>query len=175
MIEPSPQFNPVIHEAHQQLQNDLQAAGRFVAATREFGGATMNPRTGHVFGAGEDVHLVGGHPDPQTGQKIPTRYYDQGVGNPHLSVAQTHAERIRTLILTGSQKDSALGSWVDSKNPRKGVQVDNSTIFRDRRGAEDATLARNEDAMFYMKDLSEPRNEEIRAARGLGPRPSKTD
>lgn len=175
MVQPSPQFHPVIHEAHQQLQHDLTAAGRFVAATHEFGGATMNPRTGHVLEAGEDVHLVGGHADPQTGLKIPTRYYDQGVGNPHLSVAQAHAERIRTLILTQGQKDSGLGSWIDSQNPTKGVQVDNSTIFHDRRQAETATLARNEDAMFSMKDLSEPRNEEIRAARGLGPRPPRMD
>lgn len=176
MLNASPQFASVIQGAHQQLQGDLAAAQHFVDATHEYGGATMNAKTGHVFQMGENVHLVGGHPDPQSGEKIGTRYYDQGVDNPHLTVAQAHAERLRNLIVTGGgTRSTALGSWVDSGNPHKGVQIDTSTIFHNRHRGENAVLDRNEDAMLHMKDLSETRNEDIRAKRGLPARPPKTD
>lgn len=171
-----------IGRAKQAISNNTAAAQRFVDATHEYDGATMNVHTGHLYEYGENVHMVGGHTG-QTGSKIPTHYYDRGSDSPHLTAAQAHQERLRVLASTGfgrgrGGRDVGVGSWIDRETPegtRKGVQMDATSIFHDRRQAEGATLHRNEDAMFNMSDLSETRNEDIRAARGLGPRPPKTD
>lgn len=156
------------------VENDTDAANSFAETTNRFRGASMDVRTGRLLQVGEDVHLVGGAPHIMGG-KTPTHYYDSGSDSPQITASQAHQERLRVFAATGGRHDAAVGSWINAADPSKGVQVDSSTIFTDRRKGEDAVLERNEDAMSHMVDLSETTNEQIRKARGLGPRPPKTD
>jgi hypothetical protein len=139
------------------------------------GGSSMLAKSGQFFSEGDNAHMVGAHPGTD-GKPVPGAEINVGADDPKMTPMDAIQQRVRIRQATGDSPDVALGSW-QRKNDEDGkpnaMVVDASTAFRDRGQAEDATLARDEDAMWSMDSMSETKNSEIRAQRGLPPRPKR--
>jgi hypothetical protein len=118
---------------------------------------------------GESMHIVGKEKSQRTGLPVDTAY---APGQNTLTPRQfsMHLNRLKTET---KDKKAMMGSWVDNsskKSRAKGVQVDLSTGYAQKKRAEDKMLERGEDAIFSMKNMRNTRNEAVRKRRGLGPR-----
>lgn len=158
------------------LASNPQGAQDFIDSTNNYGGATINLKTGRVAQPGDKVHLVGKEPSRLSGHAVPTEFESVGESHPKLSAKQFASHFVR---LSGHAADdkASMGSWVDTssnKSRKKGVQIDLSTGHKYKRSAEKKMIARNEDAIFSMTNMRTTRNEAARKRHGITePRPPK--
>lgn len=150
----------------------LSAAQHMAALTSENGGATIDLRKMDAYEGGQNFQMVGGSPDVRTGKAFPTQLVDVGSPNPRVHAGDIIDARKKMLPAAVGKARPALGTW--AAKDKKQVDIDLvDVIHNNPRRAEDLTLQRNEDAYFNLKNFDEPSNEEIRAKRGMGPRPPK--
>lgn len=155
------------------LASNPRGAQDFIDSTRDYGGASINLQSGKLAQPGDKLYLVGKEPSKQSGYPVPTEFESQNSPHPTLSAKQFASHFLR---LKGHASDSKamMGSWVDSKNKEKGVQIDLSTGHKYKKSAEKKMIARNEDAVWNMKSMRNIRNEAARKRHGITePRPSK--
>lgn len=152
------------------LAENPQAAQDFIDSTREHGGASINLQSGKLAQPGEKLHIVGGETSKRTGERVPTAYENPNGSTLTPRQFSFHFNRLKT-----ETKDpkAMMGSWVDKstkKGRAKGVQIDLSTGYAQKKRAEDKMIERDEDAIWNMKSMRNVRNEAARKRRGLGPR-----
>lgn len=151
------------------LAENPQAAQNFIDSTKNYGGASMNIKSMKMTQPGDKMFIVGGGKS-DSGERVATAYENPGKG--HITPRQFsyHFNRLKHV---SKDPKSMMGSWVDSSTKAgrsKGVQVDLSTGYRQKKRAEDKMLDRNEDAIWNMKSMRNIRNEATRKRRGMGPR-----
>jgi hypothetical protein len=158
------------------LASNPKGAQDFIDSTNNYGGATINIKSGRVAQPGDRVHLVGKEPSRLSGHPVPTEFESAGEAHPKLSAKQFASHFVR---LSGHATDdkASMGSWVDNSNKKarsKGVQIDLSTGHKYKKVAEKKMIDRNEDAIFSMKNMRTTRNEAARKRHGITePRPPK--
>ena len=151
------------------LAEQPQAAQDFINSTRDFGGAFINLNSMKLAQPGEKMHIVGKEKSQRTGMPVNTEY---APGQTTLTPRQfsMHFNRLKHET---KDKKAMMGSWVDSsskKSKAKGVQIDLSTGYAQKKRAEDKMIERGEDAIWNMKSMRNVRNEAVRKRRGLPPR-----
>jgi len=144
-------------------------AQSFINSTRDFGGASINLNSMKLAQPGEKMHIVGKEKSQRTGMPVDTSY---APGQNTLTPRQfsMHLNRLKTET---NDKKAMMGSWVDNsskKGKAKGVQIDLSTGFAQKKRAEDKMIERDEDAIWNMKSMRNVRNEAVRKRRGMEPR-----
>lgn len=126
-------------------------AAIFAARTNANQGESFNLNTKQFASAqSEGRYVVGGESDPK-GKRIKTKYVNRGRKTPQLSAADAASHIERASLATKNASGAHLGSWVDPENTKKGVQMDVSSIFSDKKKAESVMEKRNEDAMWDLK------------------------
>lgn len=125
------------------------AAALFSHATHNEGGATLNLSTNRLINPGTEAYMVGGERNTM-GERIPTQMLNSV---PPLSALQM-MEHVRKE--TGGAKGASVGSW---KNPKTGeFELDASRSYPDQKWAMSTANARNEAAIFDMKNLKDISN-----------------
>ena len=161
------------------LASHPEQAQRFVDSTRENGGASIFLKDARMPDVGsEKMYVVGSEPSQKTKETVPTRYENQGTGNANISPKQfaSHFLRLKSEATRASgqiKPQAMMGSWVDSQNPKKGVQMDLSVGLKNKQQAEKKMVTRNEDAIFDVKNISDIRHEDVRHKYTDTPRPPK--
>ena len=158
------------------LASNPQGAQDFIDSTNNFGGATINLKSGRVANPGDKVHLVGKEPSKLSGHPVQTEFENVGEAHPKLNAKQ-FASHFARLSQHAADDKASMGSWVDNsskKSKQKGVQIDLSTGHRYKKVAEKKMINRNEDAIFSMHNMRATRNEAARKRHGITePRPPK--
>jgi len=163
------------------LASHPQQAQDFINSTRENGGASISLKDTRLPNVGsENMYIVGSEPSQKTRKTVPTQYENQGTDNPNISPKQfaSHFLRLRSEATGPSgnvKRQAMMGSWVDSKNPKKGVQMDLSVGLRNKKYAEEKMIERNEDAIFDVKNIADIRHEDVRHKYTDTPRPPKVN
>ena len=156
------------------LAENPQAAQSFIDSTKNFGGASMFLHDMSMPQPGDKMHIVGKESSSRTGKPVPTAFENPGEG--HITPRQFsyHFNRLKA---EANGPKSMMGSWVDSKTKKsaaKGVQVDMSTGYKQKKRAEGKMIERNEDAIWNMGSMRNIRNEAARKRHGITePRPAK--
>jgi hypothetical protein len=160
------------------LASNPNGAQNFIDSTNNYGGATINLKSGQVANPGDRLHLVGKEPSKLSGHPVDTEFESVGKSHPKLSAKQFASHFVRLSAHAADDKAS-MGSWVDNKSNKsrkKGVQIDLSTGHRYKRTAEKKMISRNEDAIFSMHNMRATRNEAARKRHGITePRPPKVN
>ena len=155
------------------LASNPKGAQDFIDSTRNYGGASINLQSGKLAQPGDKLYLVGKEPSQKSGHPVPTEFESQGSAHPTLSAKQFASHFLRLKGHTSDPK-AMMGSWVDSKDKEKGVQIDLSTGHKYKKSAEKKMIDRNEDAVWNMKSMRNIRNEAARKRHGITePRPPK--
>ena len=144
-------------------------AQSFIDKTRDFKGASINLNSMKLAQPGEKMHIVGKEKSQRTGAPVDTAYA-QGQSTLTPRQFSMHLNRLKHET---SDKKAMMGSWVDSKSKKsraKGVQIDLSTGYAQKKRAEDKMIERGEDAIWNMKSMRNVRNEAVRKRRGMEPR-----
>lgn len=168
-------------EEHRLLVENPQAAQDFIDSTRDNGGASIFLKDSRMPHVGEEnLFVVGREPSQKTGESVKTQYENPGTTNRNLSAKQfaQHFLRLKeeATRASGQVKPQAMmGSWIDSKNPTKGIQMDLSVGLKKRSQAEKKMIDRNEDAIFDVKNIADIRHEDVRHKYTDTPRPKKED
>jgi hypothetical protein len=149
----------------------LASAKDFSNKTEKYGGATMDLATQRVYNGGVDEgHVVGAEPSEITGKRVTTHLYGEGMAHPALSMGQLNTEYKR-LKRHVTAPGGAMGSWVNGGR----VHMDASRVFADQDAAGRAVIARDEDASFDLKNLSDVTNAEHRQRLGVPGEQAKTN
>ena len=120
-------------------------------------GLTMNVRTGITTDEQPAVgYAVGGERDAK-GRRINTKKVSTGSKDPKLS-ANDAAKFAETVRLGSKDKNVNIGAWVDSKNPKSGVQLDASRVYTSKEEATKKMEERKEDAMYDVQTFDTVRN-----------------
>jgi hypothetical protein len=160
------------------LASNPKGAQEFIDSTNNYGGATINLKSGKVAQPGDRVHLVGKEPSSLSGYPVQTEFESVGETHPKLNAKQFASHFVR---LSGHAADAkaSMGSWVDNsskKAKQKGIQIDLSTGHKYKKVAEKKMITRNEDAIFSMHNMRATRNEAARKRHGITePRPPKVN
>ena len=168
-------------EEHRLLVEKPAAAQGFIDSNREHGRASIFLQDAKLPNVGEqNLYIVGKEPSVKTGKTVNTQYENQGTENRNLSAKQfaSHFLRLKgeATSKAGNVKPQAMmGSWIDSKNPKKGIQTDLSVGLQKRGSAEKKMIERNEDAIFDVKNVADIRHEDVRHKYTDTPRPPKED
>lgn len=168
-------------EEHRLLVENPKAAQDFIDSTREHGGASIFLKTGRLPEVGsENLYIVGKEQSRKTKQPVPTQYENRGTDNKNLSAKQfaSHFLRLRGEATrpSGDVKPQAMmGSWINSREPQKGIQMDLSVGLKKRGQAEKKMVQRNEDAIFDVKNVADIYHEDVRKKYTDTPRPPKGD
>ena len=127
-------------------------AAIFAARTNANQGESFNLNTKQFASAmpSEGRYVVGGESDPK-GKKIRTKYLNRGRKNPKMTAAEATQNMQRAPLATKNAEGAHLGSWVDPENTKKGVQMDVSRVFSDKKKATETMENREEDAMWDLK------------------------
>lgn len=173
--------NDLTREEHRLVVENANAAQSFIDSTREHGGASIflhNSRLPEV--GSENMYVVGKEPSQKTRQPVETQYENRGTNNRNLSVKQfaSHFLRLKgeATRASGTVKPQAMmGSWINSKEPEKGIQMDLSVGLKNRAQAEKKMITRNEDAIFDVKKGDDIYHEDVRKKYTDTPRPPKGD
>ena len=168
-------------EEHRLLVENPKAAQDFIDSTREHGGASIflhNSRLPEV--GSENMYIVGKQPSQKTKEPVPTQYENRGTNDRNLSAKQFASHFIRlkgeATSKSGRVKPQAMmGSWINSKEPEKGIQMDLSVGLKKRQQAEKKMIDRNEDAIFDVKNVADIYHEDVRKKYTNTPRPPKGD
>ena len=153
----------------------------FIDSTREHGGASMFLRNKRLPDVGsENMYIVGREPSRKTGKTVDTVYENRGTNNRNLSVKQFASNFLRlkdeATFKSGNVKPEAMmGSWINPKEPEKGIQMDLSVGLKSRKRAEKKMIERNEDAIFDVKKADDIYHEDVRKKYTNTPRPPKGD
>lgn len=146
------------------LGHALLNAIQFSNNTRRGGGASMNANTTRVLEIGSsDSVLVGGERDTQ-GKRIPTNYIKGGAEGSvraedlDIDPYTVLSEARRVQNATGGSPTAIVGSWINSDEPHRGIQVDAVTEVKDRSKVHPLLEERNEYAGFDLKDGTEIKN-----------------
>lgn len=126
------------------MNNNL-AAQQFVAHVQQYGGGTMDLKTGNILTPGKKAYVVGGEKD-KSGERIPTHYVPQEHFN-----ADTVAKHMDTLSGAMKGKGASIGAWSDNGN----VELDASRAVRRPKEAIRKGAARGEKAIWNNKKMSE--------------------
>jgi hypothetical protein len=176
LLETAKKMPSYTKEEVKVLASNPKGAQDFIDSTNNFGGATMNIKSGKVAQPGDNVHLVGKEPSKLSGHPVPTEFESTGEAHPKISAKQFASHFVRLSEHAADDKAS-MGSWVDGKSKKsraKGVQIDLSTGHKYKRTAEKKMIARNEDAIFSMRSMRNTYNEAARKRHGItDPRPPK--
>ena len=168
-------------EEHRLLVENPQAAQDFIDSTREHGGASIFLKDARLPAVGsENMYVVGKEPSQKTKKTVDTQYENRGTENRNLSAKQfaSHFLRLKEEATrpSGTVKPQAMmGSWINSKEPKKGIQMDLSVGLKKRSQAEKKMIDRNEDAIFDVKNVSDIYHEDVRHKYTDTPRPPKGD
>jgi hypothetical protein len=168
-------------EEHRLLVEHPQAAQDFIDSTRENSGASIFLKDARLPAVGsENMFVVGKEISQKTKKSVPTQYENRGTDNRNLSAKQfaSHFLRLKGEATrpSGTVKPQAMmGSWIDQKNPKKGIQMDLSVGLKKRGQAEKKMIERNEDAIFDVKNIADIRHEDVRHKYTDTPRPPKED
>jgi hypothetical protein len=158
------------------LASNPKGAQDFIDSTNNYGGATINLKSGRVAQPGDRVHLVGKEPSKLSGHPVQTEFESAGEAHPKLNAKQFASHFVR-LSQHAADDKASMGSWVDNSTKagkQKGVQVDLSTGHKYKKVAEKKMITRNEDAIFSMHNMRATRNEAARKRHGITePRPPK--
>ena len=121
-------------------------AAKFIAATAANGGATMDLKTGKLYGekGPEEAESVGAEPSVHTGEPIATHIY---AGKNNISATQFAHEHIRLGNL--ADPDVAMGSWANNGN----VEIDASRVFTNPKAASEKVVERDQDASFDFRNF----------------------
>lgn len=168
------------HERSKQevrlLAGNPAQAQSFIDSTKNYGGASMFLKDMSMPQPGDKVYIVGKEKSQKTGGSVPTAFENPGQG--HITPRQ-FAYHFNRLKMETADPKAMVGSWVDAatkKGKAKGVQIDLSTGYKQKRRAEDKMIERNEDAIWNMNSMRNVRNEAVRKRRGVTePRPPKTN
>lgn len=166
-------------EEHRLVVENPASTQGFIDSTRENGGASIFLKDARLPKTGEEnMYVVGREPSQRTGETVDTQYENKGTNNRNLSVKQfaSHFLRLKGEATrpSGQIKPQAMmGSWIDSKNPDKGIQMDLSVGLKQRGRAEKKMIDREEDAIFDVKNIADIRNEDVRHKYTDTPRPKK--
>jgi hypothetical protein len=127
-------------------------AAIFAARTNTNQGESFNLNTKQFASAvpSEGRYVVGGESDPK-GKRIKTKYLNRGRKNPQMTAAEATQSMQRASLATKNAEGVHLGSWIDPDNTKKGVQIDVSRVFADKKKATDTMENRGEDAMWDLK------------------------
>jgi hypothetical protein len=120
-------------------------------------GLTMNVHTGVTTDEKPAVgYAVGGERDVQ-GKRINTKKVSTGRKDPKISANEVSkfSEKVR---LGTKDKNVNIGAWVDSKNPKSGVQLDASRVYTSKKEATKKMEERKEDAMYDVQTFDTVRN-----------------
>lgn len=174
--------NDLTKEEHRLVVENPKPAQDFIDSTREHGGASIFLRDKRLPEVGsENMYVVGKERSVKTKEPVKTKYENAGTNNRNLSVKQFASNFLRlkdeaTYRTSGNVKPEAMmGSWIDSKNPHKGIQMDLSVGLRKRSDAEKKMVDRNEDAIFDVKNVADIYHEDVRHKYKDTPRPPKED
>lgn len=168
-------------EEHRLLVENPKAAQDFIDSTRDNGGASIFLKDTRLPAVGsENMFIVGREPSQKTKQPVDTQYENRGTNNRNLSAKQfaSHFLRLREEATRPSGKikpQAMMGSWINSKEPEKGIQMDLSVGLKKRSQAEQKMVDRNEDAIFDVKNISDIYHEDVRHKYTDTPRPPKGD
>lgn len=168
-------------EEHRLLVENPKAAQDFIDSTREHGGASIFLKTGRLPEVGsENMYVVGKETSQKTKQPVPTQYENRNTDNRNLSAKQfaSHFLRLKGEATrpSGEVKPQAMmGSWIDQKNPKKGIQMDLSVGLKKKSQAERKMIDRNEDAIFDVKNVADIYHQDVRHKYTDTPRPPKED
>ena len=113
-------------------------------------GLTMNVRTGVTTDEQPATgYAVGGERDVQ-GRRINTKKVSTGKKDPKVSANEVmkFSEKVR---MGTKDKNVNIGSWVDPENPKSGVQLDASRVYKSKTEATKKMEERKEDAMYNVQ------------------------
>lgn len=171
-------------EEHRLIVEHPEKVQAFLDSTHTHGGASMFLNDMSMVQGGQKMYLVGKEPSRKTKEPVPTQYEDKGSLTPKLSAQQfaNHFLRLKEEATTKSgtvAKKAMIGSWINKKTKKqtkKGVQMDLSGGYVDRKTAEKKMIDRNEDAIAdaskYFEDIY---HEDVRHKYTDTPRPKKED
>ena len=168
-------------EEHRLLVENPQAAQDFIDSTRDNGGASIFLKDSRLPDVGsESMYVVGKEPSQKTGEPVATQYENRGTHDRNLSAKQfaSHFLRLREEARRSSgniKPQAMMGSWINSKEPEKGIQMDLSVGLKNRNQAERKMVDRNEDAIFDVKNIEDIYHEDVRHKYTDTPRPPKED
>lgn len=175
------QGSDLTKQEHRLVVENPKSAQDFINSTREHGGASIflhNARLPEV--GSENMYVIGREPSRKTKKTVDTVYENRGTSNKNLSVKQFASNYLRlkgeATNPSGTVKPQAMmGSWINSKEPEKGIQMDLSVGLKNRQQAEKKMIARNEDAIFDVKKGDDIYHEDVRKKYTDTPRPPKGD
>lgn len=168
-------------EEHRLLVENPKAAQDFIDSTRENSGASIFLKDQRLPDVGsENMYVVGRETSQKTKKPVPTQYENKGTKNRNLSAKQFASNFLRlreeARRPSGNVKPQAMmGSWINSKEPKKGIQMDLSVGLKKRSQAEKKMIDRNEDAIFDVKNIADIYHEDVRHKYTDTPRPPKED
>lgn len=156
---------------------DLPSEGqvnKFLSATHagyDETGSTMDLKSHTVYTPGKSRgYVVGGVSSTEAKdsegrpEQVRTHLYDTGASEPHLSPTQFMSEFVRIRKHTGTIPGAAIGSFVEKARPELGVQIDASQVYKNENDAKAATVAREENSYFQLKEFDSVDNAAIRKA-----------
>lgn len=173
--------NDLTREEHRVVVENPAETQGFIDSTRENGGASIFLRDKRLPDVGsENMYIVGREPSQKTKKTVDTQYENRGTLDRNLSAKQfaSHFLRLRGEATSKSGRikpQAMMGSWIDSDNPEKGIQMDLSVGLKKRPYAEKKMIDRNEDAIFDVKNIADIRHEDVRHRYTNTPRPPKED
>ena len=149
----------------------LEEAKKFVTSTNDVGkgwsGATMDLKSGKTLEVGVDSgHVVGAEPSSITKDRVATHLYGAGSATPNLSLLQFAQEASR-IKKHATSRGATIGTWYDSQEHDKGIQLDAGRVFKSKNAAGRAAIARDETATFDLKKGESIYNHEHRARLGI--------
>ena len=158
------------------LAEHPEKAQAFIDSTHENKGASMFLHDMSMVNYGDKMNIVGKEPSRKTGKPVPTEFVNAGSNEPKLSALQ-FASHFNRLKEHAKNNKALMGSWIDTKTPehtQKGVQIDMSGGYKNRKTAEMKMISRNEDAIVdASKGFEEIRHEDVRHKYEKTPRPPK--
>jgi hypothetical protein len=128
-------------------------AKKFIAATTQNGGATMDLATGKLYGenGAEEAEAVGAEPSTITNRPVATHIYE---GQGTLSGYQFAHEYQRLKAHTAP--GASMGSWANKGN----LEIDASRVFSDPMEASKVVVDRDQDASFDFRKFDDTPYEE---------------
>lgn len=123
-------------------------AQKFIKATTENGGATMDLATSKLYGENgpEEAESVGAEPSVLTKRPIATHIYENQTT---LSGEQFAHEYLR--LRTHGAPGTAMGSWANGGR----LEIDASRVFSDPKEASKAVVGRDQDASFDFRTFDD--------------------
>lgn len=139
----------------------ISPAEIFAMVANEHGGASMDVASGVTYAPGDAVYFVGGESDT-SGRPVP-----ETVTYGPMTADQAADHRAAVAAATGNRPGAVAGTWHATDRDGQPFVSDASRGVRNKRVAVNLMIARDEDAVWSMRDMSEIRNK-VKARRAAG-------